>query len=106
MNAPDGMKRIYTEVIDERGNRKTVSAVTVDPKKCSRCGEAIRENCYFVRRAVPGAGACWECIAQASDWERFQLERGQAGLNYWLKEQEAKRADYAARKSIGGDDEP
>ena len=96
-DAPDGMRRYYTEACDESGKKKWfVSYVTVEPKKCSRCGELIRPNCYFVHRSAPGGtGACWECRDQATDYERFQLERGQAGLNEWLKENAAKRESTA-----------
>jgi hypothetical protein len=98
-DTPSGMKRYYTKTANGE-----VSYVTVDPKTCSRCGKAIREGCYFVWRAQPGNGACWECAPQANDWERFQLERGQVGLNAWAREQEAKRS-RAAESGAGEEDE-
>lgn len=94
MNEPKP-ERFYSK--DAAGNEH--SYVMLMPRLCSRCRTFIAENAYFVHCANPGMGACWNCYAEAKDWERFQLERGQAGLNAWLEEQAAKRRTGARHRN-------
>lgn len=69
------MKRFYSK--DWLGNE--VGYVALVPRTCTRCDSQIGEGCYQVY-SVPGGGCCHGCRDQATEYEQWQLDRGQAGL--------------------------